>query len=336
MAQENDLINLRINFKNAIVSNPLVNIDAIIVQQGDSILLEEYFNGYLADSLHDTRSSFKSITSLLAGIAIDQGIIQLEDRLGKFFPNIRNQNKRDISVRDLLEMRSGLNCEEFYGLGPECEDAMWESDDWIAFCLDVEMIGKSGLNWSYNSIDPMLLGEVISRASGLSVMEFAKQYLFDPLEISNYRWTVSPKGQGMTAGSFFMRPIDMMKIASLVRYNGLWEDQQVISSNWIHQSTACNIPIDYSFCRYSRMSNATYQSARYGFYWYKERLIHDKIDTEVLFASGNGGQYMMIIPDYNLSVVFTGSNYGSWRGKQPFKILLERILPNLQIDEGIK
>src|SRR5690606_16904291 len=202
------------------------------------------------NSRHDIRSSFKSITSLLAGIAIDKKLIALDDRLGRFFPELKNENKRNISIQNLLEMRSGLNCEEFYGLGPNCEDEMAETEDWVAYCLDVDLTQTPGINWSYNSIVPMLVGEIITRASGMTVMEFAEKNLFQPLEITDYKWTVSPKGQGMTAGSFFMNPIDMLKIIDLVRNKGDWKGKQIISSAWIETSTDCDVVIDYSFTRY--------------------------------------------------------------------------------------
>ena len=306
------------------------NIDGILVEQGSSILLETYFNGFERDSLHDTRSSFKSITSLLAGIAIDRKMISLEDPIHRFFPELEDSNKGAITVKNLLEMKSGLNCEEFYGIGPECEDEMWETKDWIAYCLNVEVKSLPGLNWSYNSNEPMLIGEIISRASGMTIMDFAERYLFLPLDITGYRWTISPKGRGMTAGSFYIKPVDMLKIARLVHLRGNWKGQQLVSEAWIETSTKCDIDIDFSFVRYSKMANAKYESARYGYFWYRENLQYKDIATEVVFASGNGGQYMMILPEYDAKVVFTGSNYGNWRGKLPFEILLKYIIPMLK------
>ncbi|MDJ1506853.1 serine hydrolase [Xanthocytophaga agilis] len=316
--------------KAKIASKIYPKIDAIVVEHGDKIIIEEYFNEFKKDSQHDMRSSFKSITSLLAGIAIDKKLISLDDKLGRFFPELKNEAKRNISVRNLLEMRSGLNCEEFYGMGPECEEEMSKTEDWVSYCLGVDLVREPGLNWSYNSNEPMLVGEIIARASGMTVMEFAKVNLFQPLGINDYKWTISPKGQGMTAGSFYMKPTDMLKIIYLVQNNGNWKGKQIISTDWIKLSTNCHIIIDFSFTRYSRIPNAKYESARYGFFWYRENLKYKDINTEILFASGNGGQYMMLLPEYNLTMVFTGSNYGNWRGKLPFEIILKYIIPAIK------
>lgn len=307
-------------------------IDAILIQQGDKIVMEEYFNGFKKNSQHDVRSSFKSITSILAGIAIDKKLFALDDNLGRFFPELKDERKQKITIQNLLEMRSGLACEEFYDIGPICEDEMFNTQDWVAYCLNVPMIREPGINWSYNSNEPMLMGEIIARASGKSIMEFARENLFLPLGITDYKWTVSPKGQGMTAGSFYMLPMDMLKIIYMVGKKGKWKGRQIVSMDWIEQSTNCNIDIDFSFTLFCRFPSPSYESARYGFFWYKERVKYKNIDTEVLFSSGNGGQYMMFLPEYNLSAVFTGSNYSNWRGKLPFEILLRYILPSVRKD----
>jgi CubicO group peptidase (beta-lactamase class C family) len=321
--------------KNAISSGAYPNIDGIIVQASSSIVFEEYFNDYDRNSLHDTRSAFKSITSLLVGIAIDKGLIKLDDRISRYFPESKNQDTTNlyrelITLKDLLEMKAGFNCEEFYGIGPNCEDQMDAQDDWVEYALNVSMKNKPGINWSYNSIEPMLVGAIISSTTGLSIMDFAKENLFKPLGISDYQWTVSPKGQGMTAGSFFMKPIDMLKIGRLVKQNGSWKGKQIVSKKWLQQSTDCNIDINFSFTRYSRMHHAKYRSANYGFYWYKEQIETGEINTEVLFASGNGGQYIMLLDEYDAIVVFTGSNFNNWRSKLPFEILLKHLIPMLE------
>ncbi|MEO0899684.1 MAG: serine hydrolase [Bacteroidota bacterium] len=316
--------------KEEIAAETYPKIDGILLEHKGKLIVEEYFRGFGRDSLHDTRSAFKSITSLLAGIAIDQKLLKLDSQLDQFFPELNNSPKGKIKLQNLLEMRSGLNCEEFFGMGPECEDGMWESEDWIAYCISREVKHKPGINWSYSSNDPVITGEMIARASGMTIMDFAKKYLFQPLQIEGYRWTITPKGRGMTAGSFYIKPKDMLKVAQLVANKGNWKGKQIVSKEWIKQSTNCHIPIDFSFTRFSNMVNAHYTTARYGFYWYIEPLQYKNIKTEVLFASGNGGQYMMILPDYDARVVFTGSNYGNWRGKLPFEILLKYLIPILE------
>lgn len=320
--------------RNDIESGTYPNIDAIIVEHNGKQLVEEYYHEFDADTPHDTRSSFKSITSLLTGIAIDKGLLTLDDTLLQFFPELEGKPQASITVQSLLEMRSGFDCEEFYGSGPDCENDMWDTEDWVAFCLSRPVKDDPGMNWAYSSNEPMIVGEVITRASGMSVVDFARTYLFEPLDIHHYRWTLSPKDQGMTAGSFFMLPLDMMKIIRLVDQKGEWDGKQIVSEAWVERSTTCDIDIDFSFTRFSKMRNARYFSSYYGFYWYQERIVFGDIDTKVLFASGNGGQYMMRLPEYDMLIVFTGSNYGNWRGKLPFEILMRYLIPLVEASAG--
>ena len=327
--------------KEAIAADTYPKIDAVIVQKGDKIVVEEYFGKFDKSTLHDTRSAFKSITSILTGIAIDKGFINPGDHILKYFPDYEIEDANDrkkerITIQNLLEMKAGFDCEEFYGIGPDCESDMERVDDWVKYAINVAIKDEPGLNWSYSSNEPMLMGAIISNASGLSLMDFTKKYLFEPLKISDYRWTTSPKGQGMSAGSFFMKPADMLKIGVLVREKGNWKGKRIVSERWIESSTNCLTDIDFSFVRYSRMRNAKYESAKYGFYWYKEKLQFEKIETEVLFASGNGGQYIMILEDYDAVIVFTGSNYGNWRNKPPFEILMKYLIPILESEINYK
>lgn len=78
------------------------------------------------------------------------------------------------------------------------------------------------------------------------------------------------------------------------------------------------------------LRNAKYTTANYGYFWYREALQFGDIKTEALFGSGNGGQYMMVLEDYDLALAFTGSNYGNWRGKLPFVFLLRHLIPILE------
>ncbi|MEM1259878.1 MAG: serine hydrolase [Bacteroidota bacterium] len=324
--QSNQLTEL----KYIIASKTYPNIDGIIIAQNENLLFEEYFNGFEKDSLHDTRSSFKSITSLLAGIAIDKGLFTVNDEIEKFITEWKNDPRGKITVKNLLEMKSGLACEGFFGIGPDCESKMWETEDWEKYILNIPLRHHPGLNWAYTSMEPELIGIIISRTSGLTLMEFAKQHLFQPLEIEDYEWYITPKGRGYAAGSFFMRPIDMQKIAQLVLDKGKWKGQQMVSEKWINKSTNCQTDVEMSFTRFARTENAKYATAKYGYLWYREQLKYKNVETELLFASGNGGQYMMILEDYNTAITFTGSNFGNWRGKLPFDILLQHIIPVLE------
>lgn len=308
-------------------------INSILISHRGKLIYERYFERWTKDSLHDTRSSFKSITSLLMGIAIDHGFIKdVHQKVFSFYPEYRrfpgkDSLKRKMTIEDLLNMKAGFDCEEFND-GKDCESSMAETNNWVQFSLAVPLKDAPGTVWAYTSIAPVIIGDIIARASGMSIMDFAKRYLFMPLGITKYRWTVDPSGHGMTAGSFYMLPADMLKIGELVRLQGKWNGTPIVSSSWIRTTMQTPIAIpDFSFVKYSQSRVASPQPAHYGYYWYKERIATAQYKEDVWFASGNGGQYIMIVPGCDLVVVFTQSNYRSWKAKKAFDLLARFILP---------
>lgn len=321
-----------------IENNTYPGIHSVLIARGDSLLYERYFNGYNRDSIHDTRSAFKSITSLLAGIAIDRGFIKdVQQPVLSFFPEYaqslgKDARKKAMTIKDLLEMKAGFDCEEFDGT-KDCENEMATTQDWVKFSLELPMKDDPGTVWAYSSSAPMIISGIISKATGMSTMAFAKKYLFDPLGITHYRWTIDPAGHAMTAGSFYIRPLDMLKIGQLVNNKGVWKGKRIVSSKWIQESTQATIPIpDFSYVRISKTTLAIPQPTYYGYYWYRENIrINSKSrQEEVILASGNGGQYIMIIEDLDLVVVFTQGNYGARVAKQAFDLLIKYILPRPQ------
>jgi CubicO group peptidase (beta-lactamase class C family) len=316
----------------SILNNHYQGIHSVLIAKDNQLIYEQYFNGYTKDSLHDSRSSFKSITSLLVGIAVDKGFIKnINQKVYEFFPEYPSLKtdplKKLLTIKNLLEMKSGFDCEEFNDT-KDCEDTMSLSKDWVEYSLHLPMKNKPGEIWAYTSINPMILSGILKKVTHMSVKDFAKKYFFDPLGISSYRWTVDPSGNAMTAGSFYFRPLDMLKIGQLVENKGIYNHKQIISKKWIEQSTICNIKIpDFSYMESSKSKVGFPQPAYYGYYWYRETIKTKNIEENVLFASGNGGQYIFIIERLNLTVVFTQGNYGSYKAKQAFEILAKHILP---------
>ncbi|RKR82112.1 CubicO group peptidase (beta-lactamase class C family) [Mucilaginibacter gracilis] len=315
----------------AAIQNDYSGMHSLLIAKGGKLVYEHYFNGFAADSLHDTRSAFKSVTSLLLGIAIDKGLIKsVDEKVATFFPENKafaaDPLKTNMTIKDLLEMRSGFDCDEWND-EKDCETAMTATRDWVKFCLQLPMKNPPGKVWAYTSCDPMLISGIINKASGTSIMDFAEKNLFAPLGITNYRWTVDPAGQGMTAGSFFIRPLDMVKLGELVLHAGRYHGKQLISEKWLKASTTATIPIpDFSFMKLSRSTAAEPQPAFYGYYWYNETVKMGNKTFPVVFASGNGGQYIMIVKKLDLVIVVTQGNFGTWKAKRAFDLLAKYIL----------
>lgn len=310
------------------------NLEGVTITQGGKLVFETYLHGLRKGGLHDTRSALKSVTALLIGIAIDKGFIKnVHQKVYSFFPEYKPYGnwtvlKDSMTIEHLLEMKSGFDCEEWDG-SKDCEDDMENTQDWIKFCLDLPLKNKPGTKWDYTSINAMLLGGILAHASHRSVSEFADQYLFKPLGITQYRWTKDPLGHETTAGSFYISPGDMNKIGQVVLNDGVYNGKRIVSGQWVKKMTEGRIKIeDFSNVRISRNKTAIPQPTYYGYAWYTEAIKTDQWMHTVVFASGNGGQYIMVIRDLDLVVTFTGNSYNSAKSKLPFDILIKYILPH--------
>ncbi|WP_221622323.1 serine hydrolase domain-containing protein [Larkinella rosea] len=309
------------------------NLEGITITQRGKLIFENYFHQLNKDSLHDSRSSFKSVTAILIGIAIDKGFIKnVHEKVYTFFPEYKpygnwNTLKDSMTIEHLLEMKSGFDCEEWEG-SKDCEDDMANTQDWIKFCLDLPIKNKPGTQWDYTSINSMLLGGIIAHATHMTVSDFADNYLFKPLGITKYRWTKDPVGHEMTAGSFYISPRDMNKIGQLVLNEGVFNNKRVVAAKWIKRMTKGLIKIEnFSNVRISKNKTAFPQPTYYGYAWYSEEIKTEKFKHSVVFASGNGGQYIMVIRDLDLVVTFTGNSYNSSKSKLPFDLLIKYIMP---------
>jgi len=140
----------------------------------------------------NTKSASKSIISLLAGIAVDKGIIEsVDDRISKYLPeyfeSITDSAKHRITIKNLLTMQTGLETTSFYNYG-----AWVTSDDWVAYALNQPMDARPGGDMQYSTGTSHLLSVIITKASGMSTREFADRHLFEPMDIDAGGWHRDP------------------------------------------------------------------------------------------------------------------------------------------------
>jgi len=294
-------------------------LQSVVLVRNEHILLEEYFDEHDTHTQHDLRSVTKSVRSLLAGIAIDQGFIDsIDDPITKYLKtqiaekNLSEQ-KQKITIKHLITMSSGLDCDDWNKKSKGQEDRVYRKKDWVQYTLDLPMVNEPGEHAAYCSMGTMLLAEIIRQSSGVSIDSFAEQYLFGPLGIENISWNhTSDKEVISSAKRLYMTPRDMAKLGQLVLNKGTWNGKQVVSEQWMTSSTTPITQItgiDYSFL-----------------WWNLPFLTHGK-RTVSIAATGNGGQYILVFPEYDLVAVFTGSAYNSQEDKLPFAIVQDVLLP---------
>ena len=298
------------------------NLHSILLIKNGKLVFEEYFYGYNREKLHFLASVSKSITSTLIGIAIDQKLTKdVETRAYEFFPEYTGtkwiSQKYPITLQHVLTMAAGLDWDamKYSRRDPRHTTyQMYASGDPIGFVLDRNLIGTPGEKFYYNSGLTILLGGIVKNTTGLYIDEFAGQYLFAPLDISDYHWDKFPDGNIQTDGGLHLRPRDMAKIGYMMLKDGQWKDRQIVPKEWIIESTKRHIDA---------------LGIGYGYQWWIGKTTIDSQVIKVLFASGHGGQKIFIIPQLDLVAVFTSRVFNSKGHSGPEGFLLNYIIPSI-------
>jgi CubicO group peptidase (beta-lactamase class C family) len=342
-----------------ICSGKYGEVHSMLIFRDDKLVLEEYFQGhkYQWDApnhhgelvswdrsmLHEIHSDTKSITSTCIGIAIDKGFIEsVHQSIFDYLPEhqyLNKDGKDRITIEHLLTMTSGLEWDEWGApLSSTANDAVgiwfYGQEDPIAYVLERPLVHEPGTSFTYSGGNMFVLGEIIKNATGMRIDEFSGKYLFEPLGIDSFDWSIRyENGEIDTAGSLRITPRDMVKIGVTFLNNGVWDGKQIISGQWVEKSATpfagnhgINVPgtdsrgVGYSYSwwtkRYpesdSRLSCQSYNP---------DRIIN------LYYAGGWGGQRIMVFLELNTVVVFTGGNYTS--EVKTFNILEKYIIPAL-------
>lgn len=297
------------------------SVRSLLIQQNGQRILEQYYHGMQPGRKMNIKSASKSIISLLVGIAVNKGMIESVDDpiahyLPEYFEDITNEQKRSITIKDLLTMCSGLETTSFHNYG-----AWVTSDNWIEYVLEQPMIKEPGGDWAYSTGSSHLLSVIITKVSGMSTRAFANKHLFGPMGIEPGGWDRDPQGYYMGGNNLALSSEAMMRIGQMVLNGGTWNGQRIISGEWL----------DDSFQTYTR---STYNPYNYGYLWWNRPVA----GHNVYFAWGYGGQYIFLIPDLDASVVILSSlNTATQRReyKEPvFRLLRESIIPEVLEDNA--
>ena len=296
---------------------------SLIITRNGKLIAEHYFNGHGADALLDIRSTAKSITATLIGIALSEGVIpDIHTPVLSLFPSYmpvahNGPNKQAITIEHLLTMTSGLDADVNDSSSPGHEDYLWEAEDWIRFALDLPMAHSPGEVWSYASVNTFLLGAAVEVRTGKNLAQYANDRLFGPLGITQYRWTKTPKGRIAAQGSMAMRARDMAKLGQLYLNNGQWMDTQIVPAPWIQTSLVGRYSLPW----------AGYDL--YGYGWYTHTLTIGEKTVNYFLASGNGGNKIYFFPETQIVVVIQSAAYNTSYGQRRSLEILKQVLAAL-------
>ncbi len=294
------------------IEQELPFLDSLLIVKDGYLVYEEYFNGYDADRLHPVHSVTKSVMSALFGIAQADGSIpdldaKLSDALPDYFTGGQHDDKQDITLRHLLQMRSGIQFDEgahndeLVARGVDAAQ-FFLGQDLTEYALDYPVAHAPGEAWNYSTLDSQLLSATFNGLTGQSLADYAAERLFAAIGVGETVWSSDANGVSIGGNTLQLTPRDMAKFGYLYLNSGQWDGQQVIPQDWVSLSTSAQgdralyvpsgetLPIDF-----------------YGYHWWtwKPDWFHGYASVH---ARGYGGQWINIFPDLDLVIVSTANS----------------------------
>jgi CubicO group peptidase (beta-lactamase class C family) len=280
---------------------------AFLIIKNDTIQYEKYFKGYDQESIIPSFSMAKSVTSILIGCAIDDGLIKSIDELMiTYLPELKKNGFEKVTIKHLLQMTSGLKFSENY-FNPFGEPAsFYYGRNLNREISKLKLKAIPGEEFEYVSGNTQLLGLVLERAlKGKTMTEYFQEKLWTPLEMEYDGWSIDKKKNG-TEKAFCCinaRARDFAKIGRLFLNKGNWNGKQIVSKQWVEAST--------------KIDRTEGSINEYQYQWWLPSNDGD------FMAQGILGQFIYVNPNKNLVIVRMGKNYGRVNWADLFGVLSE-------------
>lgn len=283
---------------------------AFIVIRNDSLVYEVFFSGYDRESINTSFSVAKSITSLMIGKAIEDGLIKsINDPITQYLPEFIQLDSRynQLKISYLLNMRSGIQFKD--------HDLPWGDKPKAYYhprlrerLMQLPITFEPGSKFKYNSYNPIMAGMILERACHQSPAKYFENKFWDKLGMEfSGSWSMDSDESGMTKmeSGLNIRAIDLAKFARLVLNNGNWNGDQLISDKWIKESTKVSPE--------NNLKEFGVETHYSNFWWLYSK---DEKQAYIISGSGHLGQYLYIFPDKKIIIVRMGKDTGkvdSWK-----------------------
>ncbi len=275
----------------------LMHTTAFLVFVDDSLIFEKYFRDFSSDSIMNSFSMAKTITSFLVGIAIHKGYIKsLNQKVADFFPQFNNSSYgKSLTIRDLLNMASGLNWKEQF-LNPASDIVKaYYGYPLLELIKQLKVVKKPNTKWSYQCINYILAGLIVQKSSGQSLAHFAQNYLWQPLGTSHFAlWAKDPSSNIFRSFCcFYATARDFGLIGLMMLHHGFWNNQQIV-------------PKAYFDSMLTPAKNLKYKHFKHVDFYKLGMWIYPKKKYQAYYMAGVYGQYVFALPKQNAVIVRLG------------------------------
>ena len=298
----------------------------LVVIKDNQLVIEWYFNTFWRNHIHDIRSAGKSFTSLLLGVAIKDGLVEhLDQDVHSFFSKEKyrelHEDYKKVKIKHLLDMASGLDADSEDGETPGNAGQWMAREEWTQYLLGIPLAEEPGTRWVYADINAALIGAIIEEQSGMSLKDYAAEKVFETLGIKEYYWYTNAANQTAAAGNLYISTLDFAKLGVLVAADGKWGEKRIIDASYIERLKQRKV---FDLSDYLPLAD------EYGMLWYKSKRKFGTREVSYLWASGNGGNHLVVVPEENMVVALTASAYRQWYGHTRAYDILGRVVQALE------
>jgi CubicO group peptidase (beta-lactamase class C family) len=285
----------------------LETIYSLLVVKNGYLIAEDYFNEGSVDQKDRLQSVTKSFTSALVGIALEQGYLSsVDQKMLDFFPEIAGQitdpRKKEITIRQMLQMRAGYPWEE-------TAPALWDgllSGYYVPLIEEFPLITDPGTDFHYSNLTSNWLGIIVDRATGMNLKAYAEENLFSPLGVEAGEWGTDAEGHNNGCADLHLTARDAAKFGLLYLNDGVYDGKQIVPADWVHdslQSYSEDINVSGGF---PKNYGLVISDIGYGYQWWSARAGDHYFDL----AWGHGGQFIVLLYEFDMVIVLT--SYPFW------------------------
>ncbi len=265
-----------------------LDIHSFMMIKDDQTIWEEYYRPYEKETPHVMYSVSKSFTSTAIGLAVDKGMLSVEDSVYSFFPEYKDlcdsEYKRALKVKHLLSMSTGFTSDE---------SKIFSEYDFVRTILSNPIEHEPGTVFNYFTAGTYMLAAIFKKVMGVNVHDYLKQGLFKSMDINDTQWLSCPKE--ITYGGFglYIKTSDMIKLGCLYLNKGVYKGERLLSESWVDEATRKQVDNDGPDKQIDWTQGYGYQFWRCCF--------------DAFRADGMNGQYIIVKPDMNLVAAITSN-----------------------------
>lgn len=336
------------SFYRHLAAKPGVDVHHIMILRHDSVISEQHVAPYGADDMHNIFSASKTVTALAIGLAVDDGLLEVDDKVSKYLrdkmPATLSPGLDSLTIRDMLIMAAGRKVEvklfEDEGTG-----------DWLTawFAGDFSNVGRQ---FAYDSMITHALAMIIRRVTGRTMLDYLRERIFTPLHITRADWEIGPDSVEIGGWGLRLQAESEAKLGLLLLHGGNWHGRQLVSRQWVHDMTQRIISTDLRNApqlsagqKFMRWMRGVWHTIRswftgyniddyfLGYGYHTKAVLYPR--AEVFFAAGYGGQLIYVYPAADMVIVINGraGNYGD-ELNTIYNYLIEPMLDARDLNEG--